>query len=120
MQIILDAIAERLKEKAPESEAGRRTGVAPFQGDIILSDSTVAALVSGALPKEVIERRMRRAVMNNAIKRWPNATVPYKFSSNFREFQIVYPFVIWYKTVAPFPQFFFLSPQKLWNCCYIL
>ena len=119
--LLLDAIAaERLKEKAPESEAGRRTGVAPFQGDIILSDSTVEALVSGALPKEVIERRMRRAVMNNAIKRWPNATVPYKFSANFREFQIVYHFVIWYKTVAPFSQFFFLSPQKLCDCCYIL
>ena len=79
--------AERLKEKAPETEAGRRTGVAPFQGDIILSDSTVTALVSGTLPEEVIERRMRRAVKDERT-RWPNATVPYKFSSNFREFQL--------------------------------
>lgn len=94
MLVLTGYFAERLKEKASETEAGRRTGVAPFQGDIILSDSTVQALVSGVLPKEMIERRMRRAVMKNTIKRWPNATVPYKFSSDFREFQMMCHFVI--------------------------
>lgn len=80
--------AEQMKKQAGVSLYGEEIGV--LQGDIILTDATVDAIVSSVLPREYVESRTRRAVTSLVDHlRWENATVPYVFDEELCKFILI-------------------------------